>query len=181
MSHPRTVEGPVSAEPTIYLFSITHLRLIPEAALGTPSSLAINFHNCPLPLTPNGKLDRKALPAPDAIEGGSKLPYAAPENDLEQTLVQLWQEVLGLERVGTQDNFFDVGGHSLLVVKLHRELRTRIDQPVAFTDLYRFPTIRFSSERLTASGPSETLQASSARAKRRRDALARRRGRDPKG
>ncbi|WP_145956931.1 non-ribosomal peptide synthetase, partial [Xenorhabdus miraniensis] len=74
------------------------------------------------PLTPNGKLDRKALPAPDqsaVITRG----YAAPVGELETTLVQIWQELLGLERVGRYDHFFELGGHSLLVVSVIERLR----------------------------------------------------------
>jgi len=130
-----------------------------------------------LPLTPNGKLDRRALPAPDAAGPAAEQPYVAPENELERTLVELWQEVLGLERVGTQDNFFDIGGHSLLVVKLHRELNARIDRPVALTDLYRFTTIRALTGHLSSDAPSEGLTASTDRAQRRREAMQQRRRR----
>lgn len=134
-----------------------------------------------LPLTPNGKIDRKALPAPDAVAPAAQLPYVAPENELEQSLVELWQEVLGLERVGTQDNFFDIGGHSLLVVKLHREIKSRVDRPVALTDLYRFTTIQALTEHLSSDGSSESLAASTDRAQRRREAMQqRRRRRGPK-
>ncbi|PHM46881.1 Amino acid adenylation [Xenorhabdus miraniensis] len=74
------------------------------------------------PLTPNGKLDRKALPAPDqsaVITRG----YAAPVGEPETTLVQIWQTLLGLERVGRHDHFFELGGHSLMVVSLIEQLR----------------------------------------------------------
>jgi len=70
-----------------------------------------------LPLTPNGKLDRKALPAPDAgayaVRG-----YEAPQGEVEGKLAAIWSELLKVERVGRQDNFFEIGGHSLLVIKM---------------------------------------------------------------
>ncbi|XYR62130.1 phosphopantetheine-binding protein [Bacillus amyloliquefaciens] len=78
-----------------------------------------------LPLTANGKIDRKALPAP---EGGVQtgIEYVAPRTAAEAQLAHIWQEVLGLPRIGVKDNFFDIGGHSLrattLTAKLHKEM-----------------------------------------------------------
>ena len=75
-----------------------------------------------LPLTPNGKLDRKALPAPD---GGAytRRGYEAPQGEVETTLAQIWEELLGVEQVGRHDNFFELGGHSLLAVRLINRVR----------------------------------------------------------
>ncbi|GLV55543.1 hypothetical protein KDH_23870 [Dictyobacter sp. S3.2.2.5] len=71
-----------------------------------------------LPLTPNGKIDRRALPAPgqDRPELGAN--YSAPRNVVEQELAQIWQQVLGIERVGIHDNFFELGGNSLLIIRV---------------------------------------------------------------
>ncbi|MGF9917693.1 non-ribosomal peptide synthetase, partial [Paenibacillus ehimensis] len=82
-----------------------------------------------MPLTPNGKLDRKALPEPEGgVETGTA--YVAPRTPLEAKLAQIWQDVLKLPRVGVQDNFFDIGGHSLrattLVAKMHQELQVKV-------------------------------------------------------
>ncbi|WP_429002560.1 amino acid adenylation domain-containing protein [Xanthomonas fragariae] len=90
-----------------------------------------------LPLTPNGKLDRKALPMPDAAARSLQC-YEPPADALEQTLAEIWQSVLGVERVGRHDNFFQLGGHSLLAVTLverirqegiEADVRTLFDQP----------------------------------------------------
>ncbi|MEI7137291.1 non-ribosomal peptide synthetase, partial [Pectobacterium atrosepticum] len=70
-----------------------------------------------LPLTPNGKLDRKALPAPDQTAFATR-DYEAPQGGIETALAALWQELLGLDRVGRHDQFFTLGGHSLLAVQL---------------------------------------------------------------
>ena len=136
-----------------------------------------------LPLTPNGKIDRNALPAPDSVGASSaSVVYVAPENELETRIVGVWQQVLGLERVGTQDNFFDLGGHSLLVVKAHRELKGLSDVPIALTDLYRFPTIHSLVEHLTSDDSGARIEESRDRGARRRDALQqRRRRRGPRG
>ncbi|WP_035060897.1 non-ribosomal peptide synthetase, partial [Andreprevotia chitinilytica] len=74
------------------------------------------------PLTPNGKLDRKALPAPDQSAVVSRA-YEAPQGEVEQAITTIWQDLLGLERVGRHDHFFELGGHSLMVVALIERLR----------------------------------------------------------
>ncbi|MCC8381695.1 amino acid adenylation domain-containing protein, partial [Xenorhabdus sp. PB30.3] len=76
------------------------------------------------PLTPNGKLDRNALPAPD-LSAVITRDYAAPTGDVEIALAQIWQDLLGLERVGRHDHFFELGGHSLITVSLIEQLRRR--------------------------------------------------------
>ena len=75
-----------------------------------------------LPLTSNGKVDRKALPAPEADAYGLRH-YEAPEGEIEETLAKVWAEVLKLEKVGRHDDFFQLGGHSLLVIKIIERLR----------------------------------------------------------
>ena len=130
-----------------------------------------------MPLTPNGKIDRKALPSPDSAGSTSESVYVAPENELETKIVAVWQEVLGLDRVGTHDNFFDLGGHSLLVVKAHRELKSLSETPIALTDLYRFPTIHSLVEHLISDDSGARIEESRDRGARRRDALQQRRKR----
>ncbi|MDB5883556.1 MAG: MelG protein (non-ribosomal peptide synthetase)-like protein [Ramlibacter sp.] len=93
-----------------------------------------------LPLTPNGKVDRRALPEPQA--GLVIKLAAAPQSQLEKTIASIWQEVLGLPQVGMSDNFFDLGGHSLLVVQVQRRLREACGHEVSITDMFRLPTIR---------------------------------------
>ena len=80
-----------------------------------------------LPLTPNRKVDRNALPAPRDVVSQPREEYVAPENDLEATIVELWQNTLKVEKVGINDNFFDLGGHSLLIVKLHGEIKNMVE------------------------------------------------------
>ena len=151
-----------------------------ESLRGQLPEYMVPQHVVPLdemPLTPNGKIDRKALPAPDAVGSTSEAAYVAPENELENSIVGLWQSILGLERVGTHDNFFDLGGHSLLVVKAHRELSSLCDIPIALTDLYRFPTIHSLVEHLTSDDSGARIEESRDRGARRRDALQQRRRR----
>ncbi|MCH6257181.1 amino acid adenylation domain-containing protein [Puniceicoccaceae bacterium K14] len=82
----------------------------------------------------NGKVDRKALPAPDDVMLLSTR-YVAPENEIERVLCTVWQEVLGIEKVGTSDNFFDLGGHSLMVVKAVAQIEKNLHVTLAFLDL----------------------------------------------
>lgn len=71
-----------------------------------------------LPLTPNGKIDRRALPAPGHSRSGIKKEYVAPRTQTEEAFAAIWRELLGIERVGVHDNFFDLGGNSLLIIRV---------------------------------------------------------------
>nr|WP_225737551.1 non-ribosomal peptide synthetase [Dyella acidiphila] len=88
-----------------------------------------------LPLTPNGKLDRKALPVPDQQAVATRA-YEAPIGEVEQTIAEIWQALLGLERVGRNDHFFQLGGHSLLAVQMIARLRKALGVEVTLRDLF---------------------------------------------
>jgi amino acid adenylation domain-containing protein len=94
-----------------------------------------------LPLTPTGKVDRKALPDPVQAALEITTIYTAPRNEIERRLVNIWQGVLDLEQVGIHDNFFDLGGTSLLLVQAHDRLQATFDHSVPLVDLYRHPTV----------------------------------------
>ena len=79
-----------------------------------------------LPLTPHGKVDRRALPAPDAARGGRDSGFVAPRNESERQVAEIWSTVLEVERVGAHDNFFDLGGHSLLLMTVIGEIRKQM-------------------------------------------------------
>jgi len=125
-----------------------------------------------LPLTPNGKTDRNALPAPEQQkQTASQTSFVKPENALQESIVSCWQAVLNLEKIGLDDNFFDIGGHSLLVVEVLSKLRASIEQPVKMIDMFRFPTIRQFSDYLSDDSDSNSkLSESEDRAKARKDA-----------
>jgi hypothetical protein len=94
------------------------------------------------PLTPNGKVDRKSLPASDRELGASTVEITAPPVDETEKLVAaIWTDELGVP-VGRDDNFFDVGGHSLLAVKVFRRISDATEAQLALTDVFRFPTVR---------------------------------------
>jgi acyl-coenzyme A synthetase/AMP-(fatty) acid ligase len=94
------------------------------------------------PLTPNGKVDRKRLPEPDERRVASRAPFLAPRGRTEDALAAVWREVLRLEQVGIDDNFFDLGGHSLLLVQVQAKLRSGLGQDVPIVEMFQYPTIR---------------------------------------
>ena len=93
-----------------------------------------------LPLTPNGKIDRRALPP---LDGSRDLisTFAEPRNDVERQLVRIWQEVLMVDRIGTRDNFFEIGGHSLLAARMFAKLERCLKVRVPLAMLFQTPTI----------------------------------------
>jgi amino acid adenylation domain-containing protein len=94
-----------------------------------------------LPLTANGKIDRAALPELDASRPELRSAYRAPRSELERRIAAVWREVLGVEKAGVHDNFFDLGGHSLLLAQVHGRLGAALGRELALLDLYRHPTI----------------------------------------
>jgi acyl-coenzyme A synthetase/AMP-(fatty) acid ligase/acyl carrier protein len=93
------------------------------------------------PLTPNGKIDRKALPAPDGADFTQGMTYVAPRTVLEELLVEVWQEVLKVDRIGIHDNFFELGGHSLLATRVIARLRNVLDLDLSLRTLFEHPTV----------------------------------------
>ena len=109
-------------------------QTLPDFMVPTAAVLLAAF-----PYTPNGKLDRKALPAPDAQT--EKRKHEPPHTRLEQTIAQAWKEVLEIDEVGVHDNFFDIGGHSILAKLLQAKLYTALGQEIELVYLFQFPTI----------------------------------------
>jgi amino acid adenylation domain-containing protein len=128
-----------------------------------------------LPLMPNGKVDRAALPPPDKARPAVTPSYVAPHSELEKALTVIWQELLGLEKVGILDNFFDLGGHSLLIVRLQSRLEALLNVPVSVVDLFRHPTISALAN-FFADGQSKSVPLADPhdRAEKQRQARARR-------
>jgi amino acid adenylation domain-containing protein len=95
-----------------------------------------------LPLTPNGKVDREALPAPDRSRPELDDSFAAPTNPLEEDLARMWKELLGVERIGINDNFLELGGHSLMVMQIVSRVRADYGLEIPLPEIFRTPTIK---------------------------------------
>jgi len=94
-----------------------------------------------LPLLPSGKLDRRALPAVEGLRPALEASFVAPGTEVERTIAAVWQEVLRLEKVGLHDNFFDLGGHSLLLIQVNSRLREALNRNLSMVAMFQYPTI----------------------------------------
>jgi acyl carrier protein len=92
------------------------------------------------PLTPNGKINRKALPASTSAQN-SKRAFTPPHTITEETLAQMWRELLQLPRVGVDDNFFEIGGHSLLAMQFMARVQNTFRTELSLRDIFEAPTI----------------------------------------
>jgi amino acid adenylation domain-containing protein/thioester reductase-like protein len=93
------------------------------------------------PLTPNGKVDRRALPAPSQERPDLAVAMVAPSNEIERDLCQIWSQLLGIAPVGIDDNFFDLGGHSLFVAKMMTQVEETFAVKLGLSDLFSAPTV----------------------------------------
>jgi amino acid adenylation domain-containing protein len=108
-----------------------------------------------LPLSANGKVDRRALPTQEGLLQKLEVSYVAPQTDIEQIIATVWQELLGVEKVGVNDNFFDLGGNSLLLTKTYSEFKNRLPNEVqsfSLIDLFNYSTIKSLSQHLSQNG-----------------------------
>jgi amino acid adenylation domain-containing protein len=94
-----------------------------------------------LPINANGKVDRAALPAPDAARPDTEREFVAPRSELEESLADVWRELLRVSRVGVHDNFFELGGHSLHAVRLFSRIRNTFGVNIKFQVFFSHPTI----------------------------------------
>jgi acyl carrier protein len=95
-----------------------------------------------LPVTSNGKLDMKRLPDPEAFGMTNDQNYEAPRNETDEKLVLIWQEILGKERIGINDNFFDVGGNSIKIIRLSNLVSNALNSKIGVALLFQYATIK---------------------------------------
>ena len=94
-----------------------------------------------LPLTASGKIDRSALPLPGSIAAKIDAAYVAPGDETERTIAAIWRDCLKVERVSVHDNFFDLGGHSLVVLQIQSKLREVLHRDIPIVAMFEHPTI----------------------------------------
>ncbi|MBV9010721.1 MAG: amino acid adenylation domain-containing protein [Pseudonocardiales bacterium] len=143
-------------------------RRLPEHLV--PSALVVVPQ---LPLTPNGKVDRRQL-ALRPVARAASTAWIAPRGELEQTIAELWSQVLNVDKVGAEDNFFDLGGHSLLLITLQHRLATLMQRPIPIVELFTHTTVAAQARHLgTTATTFPKLAAARERAQQRQ--LSRRR------
>jgi amino acid adenylation domain-containing protein/non-ribosomal peptide synthase protein (TIGR01720 family) len=136
--------------------------MVPSAFVVMPS----------FPLTPNGKIDRRALPPP-ASERHDAAALTPPRSAVESVIADVWRDVLECDRVSVHDNFFDLGGHSLLLVRVHAELRKRLQRQIAVVDLFRYPTVEALARHLAPESAAAAVPAAAESTAARPDGAAR--------
>jgi amino acid adenylation domain-containing protein len=161
-------------------YVVTGDGFAPEAARATlraqlPEYMVPNlFVALPaLPLTPNGKIDRKALPAPQWPTAPEAGPGATVMSPAEQRVAAAWRDVLGIGKVGLRDNFFDLGGHSLLLVKLQARLRREFATELSLVELFQRTTVQSQAQRLQGAGVPSQANGVLLRARERADKVRR--------
>ena len=158
--------GPGTDELRAYLASRLPHHMVP--------SIFVTLEQ--LPLMANGKVDRRALPEPSqGAQVVTAASFVAPANELERMIAGIWSEVLGLEQVGTQDNFFDLGGHSLRLLQVHLKLRQALGRDVPLVELFQFPTVSTLAAHLHRGADTELLDSSAQRGTRRKKSVSQRR------
>jgi len=130
-----------------------------------------------LPLTANGKVDRRGLPAPEAISAmPTGVSYVAPRAELERALANIWQEVLRVQSVGVEDNFFDLGGHSLLLVRVNDIIRNELGLDIPLLKMFEHPTIASLARYINSGNVEEATEGDRNSGPEDEDAIRRRRG-----
>jgi amino acid adenylation domain-containing protein len=158
--------GPGSSELRRHLQEMLPEYMVPSLFISLKS----------LPLTLNGKLDREALPDTSLHQAGLEEAYIAPRSDVEQAIAATWQEVLPVDRVGLYDNFFDLGGHSLSMIRVHSRLLEIFNKDVPIIDLFKYTTVNALAKYLSeAPAMTPSFQQSHNRAETRRTAINRQR------
>ncbi|HCW85187.1 MAG TPA: peptide synthetase [Rhodobacteraceae bacterium] len=137
--------------------SVDGLRAALKAKLPTHMVPSALIELDALPLTPNKKVDRNALPVPALVKNPESVVATTPASggdtkDMSAKIASIWSTILGVQNIGPNDNFFDIGGHSLLAVQAHREIRSQLGAKVSITDIFRFPVLSALAERVAGSG-----------------------------
>ena len=133
----------------------SELRDLIKARLPEYMLPAIFIELAALPLTPNGKVDRRGLPPPDESRPDLEQTYVAPRDQLEEQLATLWANVLQLRSVGIRDNYFELGGNSLLAARLFAHIANRLGRHLPLATLFQFPTIEQLADHLRAADTSK--------------------------
>ncbi|MBK9945444.1 MAG: AMP-binding protein [Kouleothrix sp.] len=125
-----------------------------------------------LPLDAAGRPDRSALAALSGAQAAGPRSYSPPQSEIERTIAAIWQAALRLEQVGIHDNFFDLGGQSLLMTQVQGKLRATLQRDISMVDMFKYPTISALAAYLSQPAPA-AQPAATDRSARQREAIAR--------
>jgi aspartate racemase len=132
----------------------THLEtMLPSHMM--PSAIVVMEQ---LPLTANGKVDKRALPAPEKKSVRMEAEYVAPRDNLERILAGIWSDLLKIDRIGVRDNFFEVGGHSLIGIQLFSAIKSQLGKELPLKTLFHAPTIAAQARIIKDQGWSNNWQ-----------------------
>ncbi len=136
----------------LYKIKETLKKLLPDYMI--PSYF---LHLDEIPLTLNGKIDRKSLPE---INGSytSSVEFVAPRNATEQTLVKIWHEILGFDKIGVLDNFFELGGHSLKATRVVSQIMKELEVDITLRDIFEFQTVEALSDLIEKANKKAYIQ-----------------------
>ena len=153
--HPDVLEAVVIAREEHTGSNILAAYLVPNRSITTTELRRFLLRNLPehmipstfvvleeLPLTPNGKIDRRVLPEPNNLRPTLDVDYMVPQSETERIISDVWQEHLGIKKVGVNDNFFDLGGHSLLLAQVNSRLQAVLGVRVSMVEMFQYPTIK---------------------------------------
>ena len=129
------------AQETVKMPDITTLRIFLADSLPDYMIPAYFVELEQLPLTSSGKVNRKALPSPDVGSLATGVRYEAPRNSVEQTLVDIWEALLGRKSISIYDNFFAIGGHSLRAIRLLALIQVQLAAEIKLSQFFAQPTI----------------------------------------
>jgi acyl carrier protein len=130
------------------------------------------------PLTSSGKVDRRALPEPEK-KRQTETAYVAPRGYIERTITGVWQELLQIDKVGVNDNFFDLGGHSLLLIRVMNKLQEMFNKELSIVYMFLHPTIKDLARLVTKEKEEETsFEKVFDRAQKQKEILRRRKQND---
>ena len=136
---PRLVAYVVTAESDLIQISDLRSRLSEQLPAEMLPSEFIVMDS--LPLTPAGKIDRRSLPIPAHHRPELNVPFAAPRNEMEHSIYEIWNYLLPISNIGIHDNFFDLGGHSLLLAQMRRMIEENTGVDMSLIQLFQYPSI----------------------------------------
>lgn len=153
-----------------YVVSQQKTQLVPEtlrkAVRATLPEYMVPAHVMVLeaiPVTPNGKINRKAFPKPEPVQATAPSQPSLPTSELERVILTIWQDVLQKESIGIHDNFFDLGGHSILLTRVYERIATELTEaldtvPLELVSLFQYPTIASLAEHLGRKVQSQSIK-----------------------